>query len=243
MKILLLDIETSPNSAYVWGLYDQNIGINQMIESSQVLCYCAKWLGDKEVVFDSIHKSSRKKMLKGIHGLINEADGLVTYNGNKFDLPILNKEFLLHNLNPPSPSKKIDLLRTVRSNFRFTSNKLDYVSQQLGLGKKVEHEGFEFHLNDASKDGSKGSDNRQVATKNQRFTSMSVIEVCSNIHIFFLEQPRLLSLQCSFSKMSSKPIAKCASGTGRKKKIQHQHLYRYIQQFWLGGANQAGQKQ
>ena len=76
MKILLLDIETSPNSAYVWGLYDQNIGINQMIDSSQVLCYCAKWLGDKEVVFDSIHKSSRKKMLKGIHGLLSQADGV-----------------------------------------------------------------------------------------------------------------------------------------------------------------------
>ncbi len=123
-----------------------------MIDSSQVLCYCAKWLGDKEVVFDSIHKSSRKKMLKGIHGLINEADGVVTYNGDKFDLPILNKEFLLHNLNPPSPTKKIDLLRTVRSNFRFTSNKLDYVSQQLGLGKKVEHEGFELWLKCMDKD-------------------------------------------------------------------------------------------
>ena len=152
MNILLLDIETSPNSAYVWGLYDQNIGINQMIDSSQVLCYCAKWLGDKEVVFDSIHKSSRKKMLKGIHGLISKADGIVTYNGNKFDLPILNKEFLLHGFNPPSPSKKIDLLRTVRSNFRFTSNKLDYVSQQLGLGKKVEHEGFELWLKCMDKD-------------------------------------------------------------------------------------------
>ena len=68
------------------------------------------------------------------------------------DLPILNKEFLLHSLNPPSPAKKIDLLRTVRSNFRFTSNKLDYVSQQLGLGKKVEHEGFELWLKCMDKD-------------------------------------------------------------------------------------------
>jgi|Laugresu1bdmlbdd_1035124.scaffolds.fasta_scaffold00968_2 DNA polymerase elongation subunit (family B)/DNA-directed RNA polymerase subunit RPC12/RpoP len=152
MKILLLDIETSPNIAYVWGLYDQNIGIHQMIDSSKVLCYAAKWLGDKEVVFDSIHKTNRKKMLKGIHGLINEADGIVTYNGNKFDLPILNKEFLLCGLNPPQPAKKIDLLRTVRSNFKFTSNKLDYVSQQLGLGKKEEHEGFDLWVKCMDKD-------------------------------------------------------------------------------------------
>ena len=43
-------------------------------------------------------------------------------------------------------------MRTVRSNFRFTSNKLDYVSQQLGLGKKVEHEGFELWLKCMDKD-------------------------------------------------------------------------------------------
>jgi DNA polymerase elongation subunit (family B) len=146
MKILLLDIETSPNSAYVWGLFDQNISINQMIDSSKTLCYSAKWLGDEKVYFDSIHKSKPKKMLKGIHELLNLADIAVSYNGNRFDLPILNKEFLLHGFNPPSPYKKLDLLRVVRSNFKFTSNKLNYISQQLGLGKKVEHEGFELWL-------------------------------------------------------------------------------------------------
>ena len=83
-------------------------------------------------------------MLKGIHGLLNDADAVVHYNGTKFDIPTLNKEFLLHTFNPPSPYKQIDLLRVVRSNFRFPSNKLDYVAQRLGLGKKHEHEGHEL---------------------------------------------------------------------------------------------------
>ena len=91
-------------------------------------------------------------MLKGIHDLLDMADAVITYNGNKFDLPVLNKEFLLHGFNPPSPYKSIDLLRTVRRNFRFASNKLDHVSQQLGLGKKVEHEGFELWLKCMDKD-------------------------------------------------------------------------------------------
>lgn len=139
-------------SAYVWGLYDQNIGLNQMIDTSKVLCYCAKWHNEKEVIFDSIHKSNHKKMLKGIHGLLDSADAVVTYNGNKFDLPVLYKEFLLHGFNPPQPAKKVDLLRVVRSNFRFASNKLDHVSQQLGLGRKTEHEGFELWLKCMNKD-------------------------------------------------------------------------------------------
>ena len=46
-KILFLDAETSPNSAFVWGLFKQNIGINQMIDSIRVMCWSAKWAGEK----------------------------------------------------------------------------------------------------------------------------------------------------------------------------------------------------
>ena len=138
MKILLLDIETSPNSAYVWGLWQQNVSLSQIKESSYVMCWAAKWLGEKEIFFDSTHKSKPAKMLKGIHALLDKADAVVHYNGTKFDIPTLNKEFLLHGLPPPAPYRQIDLLRTVRNQFKFPSNKLDYVAQRLGLGAKHE---------------------------------------------------------------------------------------------------------
>ena len=144
MKILLLDIETSPNTAHVWGLWQQNVSINQLMESSYVLCYAAKWLGEEDIYFDSVHQSKPKTMLKGIHALLDSADAVIHYNGTKFDIPTLNKEFLLTKLLPPSPYKQIDLLRVVRSNFRFPSNKLDYVSQRLGLGSKHAHEGHDL---------------------------------------------------------------------------------------------------
>jgi len=144
MRILLLDIESSPNTAHVWGLWQQNVGLKQLMESSYVLCWAAKWLGEKEVMFDSVHQSTPKAMLRGIHALIAAADAVIHYNGTKFDMPTLNKEFLLYGLNPPAPYKQIDLLRTMRSQFRFPSNKLDYVAQRLGLGSKTEHEGHEL---------------------------------------------------------------------------------------------------
>jgi hypothetical protein len=144
MKILLLDIESSPNVAHVWGLWQQNVGINQLMESSYVLCWAAKWLGEDEIFFDSVHQSKPKKMLKGIYDLLDAADAVIHYNGTKFDIPTLNKEFLLHSYAPPSPYKQIDLLRVARSQFRFPSNKLDYVAQRLGLGSKQEHEGHDL---------------------------------------------------------------------------------------------------
>lgn len=144
MKLLLLDIETAPNTAYVWGLFKENIPLQRLIDSGYVLCWAAKWLGNDEVFFDSIHRSKPKKMLQGIHKLLDEADAVVHYNGTSFDIPTLNKEFLMHGMKPPASYKQIDLLLTSRARFRFTSNKLDFVAQALGVGAKTKHSGFEL---------------------------------------------------------------------------------------------------
>ena len=141
MRILFLDIETSPNVAHVWGIWQQNVSLNQLLESSYTLCWAAKWQGESEVLFDSVYQSTPRRMVKGIHRLIEQADMVVHYHGTSFDIPTLNKEYLLHRLPPPSPVKELDLLKVVRGKFRFPSNKLDYVAQRLGLGKKYDHEG------------------------------------------------------------------------------------------------------
>ena len=95
-------------------------------------------------MFDSVFHSSEKKMLKGIHRLLSEADVVVSYNGKKFDVPTLNKEFLLNDMPPPAPYRQIDMLQVSRGNFRFQSQKLDNVAQALGLGQKTSHEGFQL---------------------------------------------------------------------------------------------------
>jgi hypothetical protein len=144
MKILLLDIETAPNLVYSWGLWDQNIAINQIVKPGYILCWAAQWLDKREIMFDSIHDSLKLKMIKRIHKLINEADAVVHYNGVKFDMPWLNQEFLLNGLPPPSGYADIDLLRTARSRFNFPSNKLDYVAKQLDVGQKIKHIGMDL---------------------------------------------------------------------------------------------------
>lgn len=110
------------------------------------MCWAAKWYGEKGSFFESVHKTTRKRMIGKIHRLMDEADAIVHYNGKKFDIPTLNKEILLLGLSPPSPAKQIDLLQTARSQFRFPSNKLDYIAQQLGLGKKVDHVGHQLWI-------------------------------------------------------------------------------------------------
>jgi hypothetical protein len=152
MKSLLIDIETAPNLAHVWGLWDQTVGLSQLLESGYVLCFAAKWHGEREIMFDSVMKSKPLAMLKRAHALLDEADVVIHYNGRSFDIPTLNKEFVQHELAPPAPYKQVDLLQVVKRQFRFPSNKLDYVCGKLGIGRKVKHAGHEMWIRCMARD-------------------------------------------------------------------------------------------
>jgi DNA polymerase elongation subunit (family B) len=107
------------------------------------MCWSAKWRGDNHIHFGSIH-SNPNDYLTHIYSLIDEADVVCHYNGTRFDMPTLNKEFLLKGWAPPSTYKQIDLLRTARKQFKFPSNKLDYIAKALKVGKKVQHKGHQL---------------------------------------------------------------------------------------------------
>lgn len=111
-----------------------------------MISYAAKWVGEPQMFFDSVHHSKPPSMLKRLHKLISEADAVIHYNGQSFDMPIINMAFIKAGLQPPAPYRQIDLLKVARRKFKFASNKLSYVSEQLGIGSKVEHEGFGLWL-------------------------------------------------------------------------------------------------
>jgi hypothetical protein len=142
-RILVIDMETKPALAYVWGLFNQNIGISQLITPSAPICFAAKFVGEKKIHFYSDWGDGHDQMIKAAYDLLSEADAVVTYNGDSFDLKKFQGEFLLQHLPPPPPHNSIDLLKTVRK-FGLQSNKLVFVGPMLNIGKKVKTEGFEL---------------------------------------------------------------------------------------------------
>lgn len=145
-RILSLDIETSPVVAHAWQLFKQNIAINQIIEHPRTMCFAAKFMDERKVHFYSEFEHGREAMVQAAHDLLSETDVVMHWNGDRFDLPRLNLEFILAGLTPPAPYKSIDLLKVVKNNFQFTSNKLAYVSERLGLAGKIKHEGHEMWI-------------------------------------------------------------------------------------------------
>jgi len=144
MRVLFLDIETAPHKVYAWGLFKENIYLDRVIEPGYTLCFAARWEHDETMHFYSLFTHTMEEMLQAMYDLLDECDVVVHYNGKRFDMPTLNKEFILNGFVPPTNYKQIDLYQVVRSTFRFVSNKLDFVAQALGLGGKVAHKGMEL---------------------------------------------------------------------------------------------------
>lgn len=148
-KVLVFDIETAPLTASVWGLKDQNIGLSQIIQDASVLAWAAKWLGDppSAVMYDDTSRQKDKrddrKVLKSMWSLLDEADIVVTQNGKNFDSRVLNARFITQGMNPPSPYTHLDTYQIVRRVAKFTSNKLEYLTERLCTKyKKLSHKKF-----------------------------------------------------------------------------------------------------
>lgn len=140
-KILHVDIEWKPALAYVWRMWDENISPDQLVDEGGLLCFCAHWHGSKEFMFFSEWDDGQQGMAIAALALLNEADAVVTYNGDKYDLPKLRGSIILAGLQPPAPPTSIDLIKVVKK-FGFVMNRLAYIGPLLGVGSKMKHEGF-----------------------------------------------------------------------------------------------------
>jgi hypothetical protein len=134
-KVLILDIETTPIISYTWGLFDQNVALNQVIEDWSILSWAAKWLDSDKVFYSDTRNEKNprndKNLLKEIWKLLDQADIVVGQNSTAFDIKKLNARFILNGMNPPSSFRQIDTMRIAKRHFKFTSNKLEYMSKNL----------------------------------------------------------------------------------------------------------------
>jgi DNA polymerase elongation subunit (family B) len=150
-KVLLFDLETMANKAFVWGKYEQDV--IAFIEEGYLLSWSAKWLDGKQITrglcdYPDYQPESPndKELVQELHQLISEADILIAHNGDRFDIKKMNTRFIYHGLTPPDPYKTVDTLKVARRNFAFNSNKLDDLGSFLQVGRKVKHPGFDLWL-------------------------------------------------------------------------------------------------
>lgn len=142
LRMLFWDIETAPLLAHVWSAKTRFVGAHQFVHDSFMLCWAAKW-ADGSKVYDDVLTSEEaraqddRRVVVTLANLLREADVVVAHNGDRFDIPMLNNRLLTLGEEPLGPVKTIDTLTLAKKSFRLASNKLDYLAQHLGVGKKI----------------------------------------------------------------------------------------------------------
>jgi hypothetical protein len=154
-KILVLDIETQRAIVETFDLWPKYININQIRVPTRILCFAAKWHDEDEVMFHAAWDEDRdyhvkpkqyREMIKVAWDLLNEADFVVTWNGNRFDNQWFMAEFGRLGFGPPSPFKSLDLFVVAKRKFGqgLMSLKLDWSARQWLGDKKVTHSGVDL---------------------------------------------------------------------------------------------------
>lgn len=179
-KILLFDIETAPMLAYVWSLWQDGIGLDMMKNDWFILSWAAKWLDEKEVFYHDQSKckdmENDKALMQKLWKLLDEADIVITQNGIKFDHKKVNARFIIHGMKPPSPYKMVDTLVMAKKNFAFTSNKLEYLSNNLNKKYTKLTKGRKFHGFDLWRECLKGNKSAWAEMKKYNMRDVLALE-------------------------------------------------------------------
>jgi DNA polymerase elongation subunit (family B) len=143
IKRLYFDIETSPNIVYSWNVgYKLNINYDNIINERAIICICYKWEGESKVNYLSWDKGDDKKMIYDFYDILMKAEEIVGHNSDNFDVKWFKTRCLYHGITQMPDITSIDTLKISRRNFRFNSNRLDYIGKFLGLGQKTDTGGF-----------------------------------------------------------------------------------------------------
>lgn len=138
-KVLIYDIETSPNVGWFWRAgYKQNIGPNQILEERKIICLSYKWAGEDEVYslnWDT--EQDDKFLLEQFIPVLNESDLIVAHNGDRFDIKWIRTRALYHRLEMLPKYKQFDTLKVAKSKLYLNSNRLDYIAKFLGFEGKL----------------------------------------------------------------------------------------------------------
>lgn len=145
-RVLFLDIETRFLVTQGWGLFNQNFSLEQIQEDWTILSYSAKFLNDDQVMYSDVSNKTEDDLLEELYHLFDTSDFVIGHNLDRFDLPKIRARMIARGFPPHSPVRTIDTLKIAKQEFKFTSNRLAYLTDLLCKAhKKQDHSKFAGH--------------------------------------------------------------------------------------------------
>lgn len=151
-RIILFDFEVLPDLRQVMrvlksiGNYP---GLTIKAQVNSIICCGWKEFGKREAVYCKNawdypgwkkDVNDDKDLVTDIRELFLGADAIVTFNGKKFDWPVLLTRMAKHGLSPLPPIPHIDVRQVIKRHLHLVHNSLDNASRFFLNEKKGAHE-------------------------------------------------------------------------------------------------------
>lgn len=149
-RILTFDIETQRAVVETFSLFSKYTHMNRVIMPARILCLSARWRDDDKSIFhaawDDDDTAAYERMCRAIWKLLDAADIVVTYNGDRFDLQWVEAECARLGMGRPAPYKSVDLMKIVKRRFKagLMSMKLEWSARHWLHDGKVPHGGSDL---------------------------------------------------------------------------------------------------
>ena len=132
-KVLIVDCETKPILAYTWGVWEQNISPEMIVEDQALMSWSAKFLGEDKIYYQDQRSNYKnltndKKLMLPLKDLLEQASIVIWHNGDSFDYGKINDRFIEHKIDPPSDYETLDTKKLAKSVFNFPHNSLAYLT-------------------------------------------------------------------------------------------------------------------
>jgi len=142
--IVQIDAETSFMLLADFQLKNHGyISPSNIVQDWSIYCVAWKFLDGPRTYSSQVDISEVKndyKVCSDIREVLQDTKLLVGHNLDKFDLKKLNTRFIYHGIEPVDHKiLTFDTLKAAKKHFCFSSNKLDYLANYLGVGRKLPH--------------------------------------------------------------------------------------------------------
>lgn len=142
--IVLVDIETSFMKLADFSLKNSGyISHSNILQDWNIYCMAWKYLDNSKVYSACVSVDDVTNdylICKTFGEVLKDTKLVVGHNLDKFDIKKFNARLIKHKL-PPIDHKilTLDTYKAAKKHFSFSSNRLDYLSDYLGVGRKLPH--------------------------------------------------------------------------------------------------------
>ncbi len=130
-RILFIDIETRQLTLEGFALFNQNFSLEQIAEDWSILSVSYKWAGEDEVYYHDVSEMTEDELLQIVYELFDAAHFICGHNAKRFDYKKLRARWIARGFKPNSPVRILDTCEIAKSEFSFTSAKLQYLTNLL----------------------------------------------------------------------------------------------------------------